>query len=54
VPRLVGRDTEPATLADSVAHRPALVLVEGEAGISKARLLQEFLAPTACLPHRSR
>lgn len=41
---LVGRDRELATLAGALARPPAVVLVEGEAGIGKSRLLQELLA----------
>ncbi|GAA5196075.1 helix-turn-helix transcriptional regulator [Microbacterium jejuense] len=50
-PGFVGRDRELAELRDAVARPPAIVLVEGEAGIGKSRLLQEWLAepeaPTA-------
>lgn len=59
MPRLVGRDAELARLSDAVSHPPALVLVEGEAGIGKSRLLREFLVAedlrslvAACPPFR--
>ncbi|WP_239134243.1 helix-turn-helix transcriptional regulator [Rugosimonospora africana] len=42
-PRFVGRGRELAGLARALAAPPALVLIEGEAGIGKTRLLQEFL-----------
>ena len=44
VPAFVGRQREVAALADAMAHSPAVILIEGEAGIGKSRLLQEFLA----------
>ncbi len=43
-PRFVGRERELAALAKALAAPPAVVLVEGEAGIGKSRLVQEFLA----------
>ncbi|MEV4350167.1 AAA family ATPase [Actinoplanes sp. NPDC049596] len=43
-PRFVGRDRETAALRDALARPPAIVLVEGEAGIGKSRLLREWLA----------
>ena len=43
-PGFVGRDDELAVLRSAVARPPAIVLVEGEAGIGKSRLLQEWLA----------
>ncbi|WP_202619151.1 AAA family ATPase [Ornithinimicrobium cavernae] len=48
-PRLVGRDRQLTTLTDALTRSPAVVLVEGEAGIGKSRLVQEALTadPTA-------
>jgi DNA-binding CsgD family transcriptional regulator/tetratricopeptide (TPR) repeat protein len=47
-PRMVGRDGELETLldafADGAAGHPRTVIVRGEAGIGKTRLIQEFLA----------
>lgn len=42
-PRLVGRERETAAL-ETALGQPAVVLVEGEAGIGKTRLVREFLA----------
>ncbi|HWS34419.1 MAG TPA: AAA family ATPase, partial [Actinoplanes sp.] len=42
-PRFVGRDRELAALRSALARPPAIVLVEGEAGIGKSRLLREWL-----------
>ncbi|MFC7616239.1 ATP-binding protein [Actinokineospora soli] len=42
-PRLVGRDAHLAALREAVAHLPAVVLVEGEAGVGKTRLVTELL-----------
>jgi predicted ATPase len=41
---LVGRDQELALLSSALAGSPAFVVVEGEAGIGKTRLVQEYLA----------
>lgn len=49
--RLVGRERELAGLAQALAAPPAVVVVEGEAGIGKSRLLQEFLASPAAADH---
>jgi DNA-binding CsgD family transcriptional regulator len=46
LPRFVGREHELATLQRALAE-PAVVLVEGEAGIGKSRLVQEFLTGAA-------
>ncbi|MBB5786084.1 AAA family ATPase [Jiangella mangrovi] len=46
-PALVGRERESAELARALAGGPALVLVEGEAGVGKSRLVQEYLAGSA-------
>jgi DNA-binding CsgD family transcriptional regulator/tetratricopeptide (TPR) repeat protein len=44
VPRFVGRDRELASVASSLHVPGAVVLVEGEAGIGKTRLIREYLA----------
>ncbi len=47
-PSFVGRDRELGALTAALHRPPAVVLVEGEAGIGKSRLVREFLAsPTA-------
>src|SRR4051794_640129 len=43
-PHFVGRDREMTALRGALARPPAIVLVEGEAGIGKSRLLREWLA----------
>ncbi|WP_377273099.1 AAA family ATPase [Peterkaempfera sp. SMS 1(5)a] len=43
-PRFVGRDAELRRVTEALRRRPALVLVEGEAGIGKSRLVREALA----------
>ncbi|MGW2297385.1 ATP-binding protein [Streptomyces violaceorubidus] len=45
-PRFVGRRDETAAL-DALLEEPAVVLLDGEAGIGKTRLLREFLAARA-------
>ncbi|MEV0842334.1 AAA family ATPase [Actinocatenispora sera] len=45
-PRFVGRQRDLATVRDALAQSPAVVLIEGEAGIGKSRLLREVLATT--------
>ena len=52
VPAFVGREAEFAELAAALAQPPAVVLVEGEAGVGKSRLVQEFLGSAAGLPRR--
>ena len=42
-PGFIGRDRELAALAHALTGGSAVVLVEGEAGIGKTRLIQEFL-----------
>jgi len=44
VPALVGRDAELLAFQQALAAGPAIVLVEGEAGVGKSRLLREFLS----------
>ncbi|MEU6072824.1 AAA family ATPase [Micromonospora sp. NPDC047074] len=46
-PRFVGRDREAGALAEALARPPAVVLVEGEAGIGKSRLVREVLTGPA-------
>ncbi len=46
-PGFVGRDRELAAVTDALAAGPAVVLVEGEAGIGKSRLVREYLAAPA-------
>ncbi|WP_338702565.1 AAA family ATPase [Streptomyces sp. Q6] len=51
-PRFVGRESEVAAL-EAALGQPAVILVEGEAGIGKTRLLREFLAAQAARGHRA-
>jgi DNA-binding CsgD family transcriptional regulator len=44
----VGRTEELRLLTESIAGSPAVVSVEGEAGIGKTRLVRELLADPAC------
>ncbi|WP_430789483.1 ATP-binding protein [Actinoplanes sp. G11-F43] len=44
IPGFTGRDRELAALRGALARPPAIVLVEGEAGIGKSRLLREWPA----------
>jgi hypothetical protein len=46
-PGFIGREPELAALVRSLACDPSVILVEGEAGVGKTRLLQEFLASQA-------
>ncbi|MGZ0151017.1 helix-turn-helix transcriptional regulator [Kribbella sp. WER1] len=57
-PRFVGRDRELTTLRDALGRAPVVVLVEGDAGIGKTRLVQEVLRdvggttlPVSCPPY---
>lgn len=43
-PMFVGREAEVAAVMRALADPPASVLVEGDAGIGKTRLVQECLA----------
>jgi DNA-binding CsgD family transcriptional regulator/tetratricopeptide (TPR) repeat protein len=59
VPRLVGRERDLGLLDRALDERPGLVVVAGEAGIGKSRLLAELLRRrretalvAACLPFR--
>lgn len=47
VPRFVGRDRDVAALGEALGRPPAVVLLDGEAGIGKTRLLREFLASSS-------
>ncbi|MEV0534546.1 AAA family ATPase [Kitasatospora sp. NPDC050463] len=44
---LVGRDQELARARDALSHPPAVLVVEGEAGIGKSRLVAEAVAAQA-------
>ncbi len=52
-PAFVGRSRELAALAEALAGPPAVLLVEGEAGVGKSRLVREFLASPAAAEHRT-
>lgn len=43
-PAFVGREGELAAITSALEHTPSFVLIEGEAGIGKSRLLREVLA----------
>ncbi|MEU0374129.1 AAA family ATPase [Streptomyces sp. NPDC006283] len=47
MPQFVGRDREVAALGGALGQPPAVVLIDGEAGIGKTRLLREVLVPQA-------
>ncbi|MFD4611828.1 helix-turn-helix transcriptional regulator [Streptomyces sp. NPDC058440] len=47
MPRFVGRDREVTALEAALGHSPAVIVIDGEAGIGKTRLLREFLASQA-------
>lgn len=42
-PVLVGRESELAVLVDAVIHPPAVVLIQGEAGVGKSRLVEDAI-----------
>lgn len=42
-PLIVGRDAELSALRDAATHPPSLIVVEGEAGVGKSRLVAELL-----------
>jgi len=46
-PAFVGREPELAALRQVLASPPAVILIEGEAGIGKSRLVRELLADPA-------
>ncbi|MFB7500208.1 AAA family ATPase [Streptomyces sp. NPDC056161] len=50
-PRFVGRERELLRVTDALRRRPALVIIEGESGIGKSRLVREALA-AVCPPFR--
>ncbi|MEU4770142.1 AAA family ATPase [Actinosynnema sp. NPDC023794] len=43
-PVFIGRGEQLAVLREAVVRRPAVVLIEGEAGVGKSRLVSELLA----------
>ena len=47
-----GRARELAALIQALADRPAVVLIEGEAGIGKTRLIQELVSSLDRRQHR--
>jgi predicted ATPase len=49
----VGRGRELTALCGALSRQPAVVLVEGEAGIGKSRLVREFLTSPDAQRHRS-
>ncbi|MFI5488663.1 ATP-binding protein [Micromonospora echinaurantiaca] len=50
-PLLIGRDGDLARLGQVLTNASALVLIEGEAGVGKSRLLDEFLSSPAGTAH---
>lgn len=52
-PRLVGRDAELRRLTDALEQLPTLIMVEGEAGLGKSRLVREALSALALKGSRS-
>lgn len=51
-PGLVGRERELAALKAALSDPPVVVLIEGEAGIGKSRLVQELLAARTAAQQR--
>ena len=58
-PEFVGRSREMAAFAQAMTQQPTVVLIEGEAGIGKTRLVNEYQDPgdtrtalMACCPGR--
>lgn len=51
-PRLVGREAEAGRIAAALARPPAVVVIEGEPGIGKTRLVTEALAAQEATGHR--
>ncbi|MBM9506182.1 helix-turn-helix transcriptional regulator [Actinacidiphila acididurans] len=51
-PEFVGRERETAEIERALAAPPAVVWIEGEAGIGKSRLLREYLATPAARADR--
>jgi len=51
-PTLIGRERELRLLVDAALSPPALILVEGEAGVGKSRLVSEALADPALRERR--
>jgi DNA-binding CsgD family transcriptional regulator/tetratricopeptide (TPR) repeat protein len=52
-PGFTGRGRELAALAGPLAGPPAVVLIEGEAGVGKSRLVREYLASGQGREHRA-
>jgi DNA-binding CsgD family transcriptional regulator/tetratricopeptide (TPR) repeat protein len=52
-PRFTGRDRELAELTEALSGPPAVIMVEGEAGIGKTRLIEEFLSSRGGRGHQA-